>query len=187
GGGAAPLTPGAPADTFAGGGAGSFTSGAGGSPPPTTTRGGASLSPDILFTNNGDGTATLSGTPASNTGGVRNLTFTANNNAGASPIQQFALTIREAPAITSPPRAAFEIGATSSLTITASGYPTPTLTRLGPLPGGMTFVDNGDGTGTLSGTPGGPGNAYPLTFGATNSAGSSAPQSFTLVVGQAPA
>ena len=47
----------------------------------------------------------------------------------------------------------------------------------------MTFTDNGDGTATLAGTPA-PGTAgtYELTFTATNAAGSTAPQSFTLLV-----
>ena len=46
----------------------------------------------------------------------------------------------------------------------------------------MTFVDNGDGTGTLSGTPAaGTGGTYALTFTASN-AGGPAVQNFTLTV-----
>ena len=49
----------------------------------------------------------------------------------------------------------------------------PALSVAGTLPAGVTFVDNGNGTGTLSGTPAaGTGGTYPLTFTATNSVGS---------------
>ena len=41
----------------------------------------------------------------------------------------------------------------------------------GALPTGVTFVDNGDGTGTLSGTPAAQAAAIPLMFSADNSAG----------------
>ena len=52
----------------------------------------------------------------------------------------------------------------------------------------MTFVDNGDGTGTLAGTPAvaspetGNANTYALTFTATNAGGTAGPQAFTLTV-----
>ena len=65
--------------------------------------------------------------------------------------------------------------------------PTAALSSAGTLPAGVTFVDNGNGTGTLAGTPAaGTGGTYPLTFTATNSEGS-ATQSFTLTVTGAPA
>ena len=38
-------------------------------------------------------------------------------------------------------------------TFTSTGTPQPTLSQTGALPPGVTFVDNGDGTATLSGTP----------------------------------
>ncbi|MEO7911224.1 MAG: Ig-like domain-containing protein [Roseiflexaceae bacterium] len=182
-----PVITSADAITFTVGMTGSFLIVASGSPTPTITRGGALLPLGLTFTNHGDGTATLSGTPGSGSGGVRNLAFTASNSADTSLPQPFALTIREAPAITSTPSTAFEIGASEIFTVTASGYPTATLAKLGTLPLGITFVDNGNGTGTLSGTPSGPGGAYPLSFSATNAVGTSAPQSFTLIVGSAPA
>jgi uncharacterized repeat protein (TIGR01451 family) len=173
--------------TFTVGVAGSFEIVATGYPTPTITRAGALLPLGLTFTNHGDGTATLSGTPASGSGGVTQLTFTASNSAGSSSPQLFTLTIRETPVITSAPSAAFEIGASEIFTVTASSYPTPTLARLGTLPAGITFVDNGNGTATLSGTPSGPGGIYPLSFSAANAVGASAPQSFTLIVGSAPA
>ncbi len=57
------------------------------------------------------------------------------------------------PQITSANEASFEVGEFSSFTVTTSGFPNPTITEIGTLPSGITFVDNGDGTATLSGTP----------------------------------
>lgn len=67
-----------------------------------------------------------------------------------------------------------------SFTVTATGSPTPTLTKTGALPSGVTFVDNGNGTATLSGTPTTSGS-YPLTFTAS-SGSSTVNQDFTLAV-----
>ena len=73
-------------------------------------------------------------------------------------------------------------------TVTTTGFPAPTLTLGGAaLPAGVTFVDNGNGTGTLSGTPAaGTGGTYAITFTATNGVGSTAPQAFTLTVNGPP-
>ena len=44
-----------------------------------------------------------------------------------------------------------------------------TVTKSGPLPSGVSFVDNNDGTATLAGTPAvGTGGSYPLTITASN-------------------
>ena len=68
--------------------------------------------------------------------------------------------------------------------MTATGFPTPTLTENGALPGGVTFDS---GTGILSGTPAaGAGGIYPLTFTADNGTGSNATQNFTLTINQGP-
>jgi hypothetical protein len=68
----------------------------------------------------------------------------------------------------------------------ATGYPIPTLSEAGSLPSGITFVDNGNGTATLAGTPtAGTEGVYNLTFRAINNVGSGlASQSFTLTVNQ---
>ena len=51
------------------------------------------------------------------------------------------------------------------------GHPGAGAHVTGALPAGVTFVDNGDGTATLAGTPAaGTGGAYPLTFTATTTA-----------------
>jgi len=91
-----------------------------------------------------------------------------------------------APAITSAGEATFQVGRAGRFTITATGLPTPALSVVGSLPGGVSFADNGNGTASLSGTPtAGTGGSYPLTIKASNGALPDAEQGFTLTV-QAP-
>jgi len=54
---------------------------------------------------------------------------------------------------TSPATAVATTGVPFSLTVSASGGVTPTFVEKGTLPTGVSFVDNFDGTATLSGTP----------------------------------
>ena len=194
---------------------GSFTITTTGYPTPAITETG-SLPPGVTFTDNGNGTATLAGTPQEGTLGTYSLTLTAANGISPSATQSFTLTVNPqyqivigdpstplkvkpsiyldsiinsvftSPAITSADNAAFTVGQAGSFTITTTGFPTPSLSETGTLPSGVTFVDNGNGTATLAGTPQvGTGGIYPLTFTAAN--GFSATQNFTLTVNQAPA
>ena len=58
----------------------------------------------MTFTDNGNGTATLAGTPAAGTGGTYPLTITATNGVLPDATQSFTLTVNQAtqaPAITS--------------------------------------------------------------------------------------
>ena len=74
------------------------------------------------------------------------------------------------PHITSANNVTFQIGKPSAFTITTTGDPTPTITETAFLPDGIKFVDNGNGTATLSGTPSAldaTGN-YDLIFTASN-------------------
>ena len=56
-------------------------------------------------------------------------------------------------AFTSPATASATTGVAFAFTVSASGYVIPSFTEKGKLPKGVTFVDNYDGTATLSGTP----------------------------------
>jgi large repetitive protein len=92
-------------------------------------------------------------------------------------------TVQTAPAITSANNTTFTVGAAGSFTVTTTGAPTPSLTETGTLPSGVTFKDNGNGTGTLSGTPAsGTAGTYSLTITASNGVGTPANQSFTLKI-----
>ena len=92
-----------------------------------------------------------------------------------------------APAITSASNTTFTVGAAGEFTVTATGSPTPTLSKTGALPSGVTFTDNGNGTGTLAGTPAaGTVGSYPIAITAHNGVGTDATQSFTLTVNSAP-
>jgi hypothetical protein len=184
----APAITSASATTFVVGAAGSFTVTTTGVPTPAITRGGVALPAGVTFVDNGNGTATLSGTPAAGTAGTYALTFTATNTVGATAPQAFTLTVINAPTFTSANTTTFTVGSPGTFTITAVGAPTPTLTVTGALPSGVTFLDNGNGTGTLSGTPaGGTGGTYAITFTAANGIPPNGVQTFTLNVNQAPA
>ena len=47
----------------------------------------------VTFTDNGDGTATLAGTPAANSAGVYPLTLTASNGDQPDSVQSFTFTV----------------------------------------------------------------------------------------------
>ena len=141
----------------------------------------------MTFVDNGNGTGTLSGTPAAGTGGIYALQFTATNSVGSSAPQAFTLTVNQAPAVTSAATTTFAAGVAGSFTLTTTGFPPPTITLTGTLPGGVTFVDNLNGTGTLSGTPAaGTAGAYTFTFTLTNGVGSPLAQTFTLTITEGP-
>ena len=78
--------------TFTVGTAGTFTATATGVPAPTLSETGA-LPSGVTFANNGNGTATLRGTPASVTDGTYSLTITASNGVGTPANQTFTLTV----------------------------------------------------------------------------------------------
>ena len=114
--------------------------------------------------------------------GPQNVTV--NNPGGTSNAVTF--TVNKAPAITSANTATFVVGTPGMFSLTATGFPTPSLSESGPLPSGVTFVDNHNGTGTLSGTPAaGTAGVYSISFTAANGVGSNAVQSFTLTVNAA--
>jgi uncharacterized protein YjdB len=86
-----------------------------------------------------------------------------------------------APAITSASSTTFQAGSAGSFAVTATGSPAPSLSESGALPGGVTFTDNGNGTGALSGTATS-GGTFSVTFTAHNGVNPDATQNFTLTV-----
>ena len=132
----------------------------------------------LTLTDNGNGTATITGTPSTGDGGTYNVTITATNSLGTT-TETYTLKVNEAPTITSANNTTATIGTALSFQVTSTGYPAPNYSLTGALPSGVTFHP---GTGILSGTPrAGTAGTYPVTITATNSTGT-VTQSFTLVV-----
>ena len=84
--------------TFTVGHPGSFTVTATGRPTPSLSESGA-LPAGVSFTDNGNGTASLSGTPAAGSGGVYHLTITAGNGVSPNASQSFTLTVQAPPTV----------------------------------------------------------------------------------------
>jgi hypothetical protein len=82
--------------TFTVGAANTFTVQASGFPAPAIALTGGTLPTGVTLTDNGNGTATLAGNPASGTGGNHALQFTASGF-GAPATQAFTLTVHQAP------------------------------------------------------------------------------------------
>ena len=99
------------------------------------------------------------------------------NSASASA----ALTVGTAPGITSANHTTFTYGTFGTFSVTTTGTPVAALGETGALPTGVGFVDNGNGTATLSGTATAAGS-YPLTITANNGLAPNATQTFTLTV-----
>ena len=76
-----------------------FTITAEGSPTVTSiVLSGDALPAGVIFTDNGNGTATLSGIPGIATAGIYNLVFTASNGVLPDAVQNFTLTVDQPPA-----------------------------------------------------------------------------------------
>ena len=152
----------------------SATNGSGGDP---------GLPAGITFVDNGNGTATLSGT--SMVGGKFTFSVVASNGPSSQTVQIFTLTIDQAPTISSAASTTFGLGQTSTFTVKTNGNPAALLSEAGALPTGVFFVDNGDGTATLAGVPTAAG-VFSLVFTATNGLLPNGTQNFTLTVTQPP-
>src|SRR5208283_2532518 len=97
------------------------------------------LPSDLTFSSAG----VLSGTPAAGTGGTYPIVITATNGISPDATQTFTLTVNQAPAFTSLNSATFTVGTAGSFSVTASGYPAPTFSESGPLPGDVTLSSAG--------------------------------------------
>ncbi|MGH7140346.1 MAG: SdrD B-like domain-containing protein, partial [Pirellulales bacterium] len=133
--------------TFSEGTAGTFTVTTSGIPAGAITESG-NLPGGVTFTDNGDGTATLAGTPATASSGTYDLTLNVNNSVGTPATQSFVLTVTGAPSFTSADTASLTEGTAGSFKITTASTPVATVSQTGTLPTGVNFTDNGDGTAT---------------------------------------
>ncbi len=121
-----------------------------------------------------------SATPPTNPGSTPVSASLTNANYTAAPINGTELVL-QASTITSDATTTFTAGTTGTFNVTTMGFPTASLMETGPLPGGVSFTDNLNGTATLAGTATVAGS-YPITIAASNGVGSPAMQAFTLVV-----
>ena len=136
----------------------------------------------LSFTDNRDGTGTISGTPT--TGGSYSVGLIAVSTAGST-TQTITVTVDQAPAIISPPSADIVTGTTFTLPISTAGYPTPGISQSGTLPAGLSFVNNGNGTATITGTPTGTTGSFSVRLSASNTVGN-ANRIITFTIDQPP-
>jgi hypothetical protein len=152
-----------------------------GQPTPALTEDGV-LPVGISFTDNGDGTATLSGVPSASTVGTYALVFNAEKNKPHHASQNFTLTVAcPLITVTNPSVTTGVAGSPFSQTFGATGGQAPVTFSIasGAVPPGLTFHA---GTGVLDGTPTGPGT-FPIVVRATDANGCSAVgPTYTLVI-----
>ena len=164
-----------------------FTVTTSGPPTATTIQETGDLPSGVIFINNGDGTATLAGTPTVPLGAIYTLTLAATNGIGNPAVQIFTLEVDQAPAITSANSLTLTAGVPADFTVTTTGFPAPLFDRA-DLPRGLRLHDNRDGTANLYGAPARSDTAhtYLVTFDAHNGVPSDATQTFTLTIEQGP-
>ncbi|MFN8384347.1 MAG: sortase [Anaerolineales bacterium] len=136
---------------------------------------------------NGDGTAGVTMTSGTGTCNVSYTQAGNGNYSAAAPVQE-DVTAQEGPSFTSVNNATFDVGFVGSFTITATGNPsTMVISEAGALPSGVSLVDNGNGTATLSGTPAiGTNGTYSLVLTANNGVAPNGTQNFTLTIKNGP-
>jgi len=139
----------------------------------------------LSFTDNGDGTAALSGIPSLGDVGAVTVTVTTDNGFGADSTPVQITVVGEVPAFTSTLAATVAAGDALDETITAVGIPAPSLSATG-LPAGLELTDDGDGTGHLSGTPDVAPGVHTFDITATNPHGSTT-STFTVTIIAPPA
>jgi hypothetical protein len=182
-----------------GGQGGSATAGAGGAATPGYGAGdgsaaSGSVGGDAFVDGGGNVGAGGGGGGALGGGGGGGGGFASGGGAGSS-YSRTAYTIESAgataphirietvlaPTFKSAASASFAQHTKSSFTVCAPSLDDPAITVVGTLPPGVTLVDNGNGTATISGTPTGSTGSFPITITSTGDAGT-ATQAFTLTI-----
>ena len=120
-------------------------------------------------------------TPTAGYSGPDSFPDTVQNPAGTAN-STVNISVTEPPTITSANSATFPPGVFTTFTVTTTGYPTGAsmvISETGALAPGLSFVNNGNGTATISGIASGSGN-FPITITADNGVAPAANQSFTI-------
>ena len=173
--------------TFTKGTSGSFTVNSNGTPTPTVSVSAGSVPSGVTFTPGANGTASLNYNGAG-TGGQYTFTLKSANGISPDALQNFQLTINESPTITSANSHTCQVGLSCNFTVTATGFPAPSISEspTGTLAlNGLTYTNNFNGTGTISGTPTS-GGVVNVRWVAANGIGSNALQDFTLTINGPP-
>ncbi len=157
---------------------------------------GSTLPTGVSFVDNNNGTASLEGTSTVSPG-TYSVDVTASNIAGST-TQGFTLFVYPPLVFTSPAGFGVKQGTAHSIEITTSGTPTPTLSAYNfrfydlatgmvtfSQPKGLSFVDNHNGTATISMSSTLPLGTYELVVSATNQF-TSAVDAITINVDQLP-
>jgi hypothetical protein len=149
----------------------------------TLTESGA-LPDDVTFTDNGDGTATLAGTPLDGTEDTYSVTITASNGVEPDATQDFTLSVTDGAPTTVSVAGPDAINAGDPYAATASApgaVPPPRYTLVSGAPSWLSVDPN---SGDVSGSAPGGTTSFDYQVTATNAAGSatSAVQSVTVVV-----
>jgi hypothetical protein len=154
---------------------------------PQATLSATGLPNGVTFHDNGDGTGSISGTPAVGTGGTYNAQVKATNEAGTG-TKNVTITVNEAATLSGPSSATYTVGQLGGPDVfhQTGGFPVATLSGTGTPPGGVGFTDNGDGSGQYGGTPAtGTGGVYNLGVKASNGTPPDATVGFVLTVKEA--
>ncbi len=111
----------------------------------------------LTFAYNGNGTATLNGTPTDDNIGTFEITLSATDNIGAPATQIFTVevvNVNDVPQITSTATTTAQVAVEYSYTITATdGDNNATLSFEINAPAWLSLTDNNDGTATITGIP----------------------------------
>ena len=150
----------------------------------TATIAASTLPNWLTFTDNGNNTATLTGTPADANVGQHNTVLTATDPNGVVATQSFTITVNGLPEFSSSPTLTTNEDSVYTYNITVTDQDGDTTTITAPtLPAWLSFSDNGDNTATITGTPlqANVGNNS-VTLRATDASGGYKEQSFTIAV-----
>ena len=153
-----------------------------GSPTPSITETGK-LPKGLRLKDHHNGTATLSGTPRRTSGGLYQPTITATYGSGQVVRQVFTLFVFQPPTMKGRVPAHAHVGSPYTASLTAKGFPLPTIKESGRLPNGINPSGDTNGKFTLTGTPEvGSAGTYPITITASNGEGVPVKKSVSLEV-----
>ena len=158
---------------------GSFTVQATGTPAPTVS---AVDYPSWLTFTQGNASGVFSGTPPKGSGGLFEVSISAQNGSGFTASQTLTITVHQPPAVEAASSLTFLAGRQVRYRIKSTGFPAPALSERGRLPRGLSFRAGADGTALITGKParGDKGKRYVITITASNHIGHAATKKVTI-------